>query len=209
MGMITDILDAIRRIGSATQNAALRRQDAFLDGKVVVARRREISRSRSGIAESLVATVEPDRESIRPFDDAELKAIDENSALFPEFICVFLGTSAEAWRLDELDAAFAAWTEAADRRGYDDEAVVQILGAAFGQYCASTLDMKWIVITDNEGSAAALRGAKKDYRMFPFHAIRKRINDREKGFFRPIYITLEEAAEREWAPTDANSGPAT
>jgi hypothetical protein len=154
------------------------------------------------MAESLRATIDPPQENIRPFDADELRAIDENSALFPEFMRVFLGRFVEAWGLDELDAAFAAWAEALDRRGYDDEAVVQILGAAFGQYCTRTLDMRWVVITDRDGSAAALRGAKKDYRAFPFHAIWKRINDHEKGFFRPVYITLEKAAGKDWAATN-------
>jgi hypothetical protein len=48
------------------------------------------------------------------------------------------------------------------------------------------LDMRRAVITDQDGSAAALRGCRKDYRAFPFHAIWKRIRDREQGFFKPI-----------------------
>jgi hypothetical protein len=79
---------------------------------------------------------------------------------------------------------------------------VQILGASFGQYCADTLEMRWVVITDQDGTAAAIRGAKKDYRAFPFHAIWKRIRDRENGFFKPIYISLEEAATEDWASTN-------
>jgi hypothetical protein len=107
---------------------------------------------------------------------------------------VFPGRSPQSWGLDDLDAAFASWAAAADRRGYDDEAIVQILGAAFGQYCARTLDMKWVIIDDQDGSAAALRGASKDYRAFPFHSIWKRIHDGEQGFFKPIYISIEHAA---------------
>jgi hypothetical protein len=53
-----------------------------------------------------------------------------------------------------------------------------------------------------DGTAAAIRGAKKDYRAFPFHAIWKRIRDRENGFFKPIYISLEEAATKDWASTN-------
>ena len=203
MGLITNILDAIRRIGSPTQRSALRRQDAYLDGKIVTDRRREMARSSFGTTESFVATVKPVPETIRPFNQEETRAIEENSALLPEFFRVFLGHSPEVWGPDDFDAAFASWAGAADRRGYDEEAVVQILGAAFGQYCARTLDMRWAVITDQDGSAAALRGAKKDYRAFPFHAIWKRIRDREQGFFKLIYISLEQAAGKDWAATDA------
>lgn len=203
MGLITNILDAIRRIGSPTQRSALRRQDAQLDGKIVTDRRRDMARSSLGTTEQFVATTEPVPETIRPFNEEETRAIEENSALLPELFRVFLGHSPDAWGPDDFDAAFASWAEAADRKGYEEEAVVQIIGAAFGQYCARTLDMRWVVITDQNGSAAALRGTRKDYRSFPFHAIWKRIRDREQGFFRPIYISLEEAAGKDWAATDA------
>jgi hypothetical protein len=199
MGIVSNILDAIRRVGKPTQRSALSRQDAHLQGKIVRERRREMDRSRSGTTESFVATIEQVPETIRPFSDDEIRAIEENSALLPQFFAVFLGQSSASWGLDELDAAFASWAAATDRAGYDDEAVVDILGAAFGQYCARTLDMRWVVVTDQDGSAAALRGASKDFRAFPFHSIGKRIRDREEGFFKPIYISLEQAAAGDWA----------
>jgi hypothetical protein len=161
-----------------------------------------MSRSASGTTESFIATIEPLPESIRPFNEAETQAIEENSVLLPEFFRVFLGRSPEVWGPDDLDAVFVSWTTATDRRGYEDETVVQLLGAAFGQYCARKLDMTWVVITDQDGSAAAIRGARKDYRAFPFHAIWKRIRDQENGFFKPIYISLEEAAAKDWAATN-------
>lgn len=202
MGVITNILNAIQRVGRPTQRSALARQNAFLDGKVVVDRRREVSRSPSGSTECFVATIEGQPESIRPFNAEETRAIEENSALLPEFFRTFLGRSIDVWGPEDLDAAFSSWAVAADGLGYEDEAVVQILGASFGQYCANTLQMQWVVITDRDGTSAAIRGAKKDYRAFPFHAIWKRIRDRENGFFKPIYITLEEAATKDCAPTD-------
>lgn len=199
MGFITSILDAIRRIGSPTQQSALKRQDAYLTGKTVTDRRREVARSSLGTTESFVATIERVPETIRPFNEEEIRAIEDNSALLPEFFRVFLGHSLEAAGPGDFDAAFASWAASANRGGYDDEAVVQILGAAFGQYCARTLHMRWVVITDQHGSAAALRGIKKDYRSFPFHAIWKRIRDREQGFFEPIYISLEAASRKDHA----------
>ena len=202
MGLITNILDAIRRTGSPTQRSALKRLDAQLDGKIVTDLRREMARSSLGTTEQFVATTEREPETIRPFNEEETRAIDENSALLPEFFRVFLGGSPEVWGPDDFDAAFASWAGAADRKGYDEEAAVQILGAAFGQYCARTLDMRWVVITDQDGSAAALRGTQKDYRAFPFHAIWKRIRDREQGFFKPIYISLEETVGKDWAATE-------
>jgi len=35
------------------------------------------------------------------------------------------------------------------------------------------------------------------------NAIRKRIHDREQGFFNPIYVSLEQASGKDWAAIDA------
>ena len=199
MGLVTNITDAIRRVGSPTQRSALRRQDAHLDGRSVTDRRREIGRSSLGRSERLVATTEATPEAVRVFNEEELRAIEENSALLPEFAKLFLKSSPEMWGADDFDTAFASWAAADNRGGYDEDAVVQILGAAFGQHCAQTLKMQWVVVTDRDGAAAALQGTDKDFRTFPFHAILKRISDKEVGFFRPIYITLEEARGKDWA----------
>lgn len=133
MALITNIIDAIRRIGSATQRSALKRQDKYLSNKIVTDRRRETARSSSGRTECFVATMEPVPEAIRPFDEEELQAIEENGALLPELFRVFSGHSPEVWGPGDLDAAFGSWAGAADHSGYDAEAIVQILGAAFGQ----------------------------------------------------------------------------
>jgi hypothetical protein len=201
LAILTNLIDAIRRIGSPTQQAALRRQDSYAGSKEVKSRRLEMARSVSGTAEQFVATVGAEPEQIRPMNADELEAINDNGALLNRFFEVFLERVPLPWCLEDLDAAFSSWARASNQDGYDDEAVVQILGASFGQHCARTLDMTWVVVTDSHGSAAALRGAKKDYRAFPFHSIRKRIHDREEGFFKPVYIAIEAAAASDDADT--------
>ena len=80
---------------------------------------------------------------------------------------------------------------------------MKIVGAAFGKFCAEALNMRWIRLTDADGTAIAIQGRTKDFRCFPFHAIAKRVPLGEYGFFKPIYISLQDAAERDWKPTDA------
>ena len=195
MGTLANIIDALRRIGSPTQRTALERQDAFLSNKAGMGRRREVSRSASGSAEALVATIKAIPESIREFDADEMKEVNRNLAMLGQFFDDFLGQRPGSWGPDDLDAAFSAWSVADNRNDCDDEVVVQVLGAAFGDHCVRTLGMKWVVITDKDGSAAAIRGLKKDIRAFPFHSIRKRIAAREHGFFKSVYITLEQALQ--------------
>ena len=204
MTIITNIIDALRKFGSPTQKAALQRQDEQLSGQRVIDRRRYVARSELGHSSTFVATTEgvvP--ETLVPLTDEELAPILENAALVDTFMVAFLGHGPGNEFLDRLDSSFAAWIEAPQKKGYSDDAVVEILGAAFGQFCAETIDMRWVRLTDDYGVAIALQGRAKDFRGFPYQTIAKRIPSRESGFFKPIYISLQDASRRDWKPTDA------
>lgn len=150
-----------------------------------------------------VATTGPEPETVVPLSEGELAPILENAELVRSFLDAFLGRDPSERFLDDLDEAFGAWSESKDKKGYTNEAVVEIVGAAFGRFCAETLGMRWIRLTDADGTAIAVQGITKDFRGFPYHAISKRIPSGEYGFFKPIYISLQDAAEREWEPIDA------
>ena len=203
MGIVTTIIDALRRVGSPTQRTAIERQDEQLKGMRIIDRRRHVARSELGQSSTFVATTEPEPETVVPLSDEELTPILENAELVAPFLDAFLGRSPSKQFLDDLDDAFGGWSEANDKKGYTDEAVVEIVGAAFGRFCAETLGMRWIRLADADGTAIAIQGRTKDFRGFPYHAISKRIPSGEYGFFKPIYISLQDAAEREWKPIDA------
>lgn len=201
MRIVTTVIDALRRFGSPTQKTAIARQDEQLQGKRIIGRRRHVARSELGQTSMFVATTEP--ETVVPLSDEELKPILENAELVGSFLNAFLGRSPSEQFLDDLDDAFGAWSEADEKKGYTDEAVVEIVGAAFGVFCAETLGMRWIRLLDADGTAIAIQGRTKDFRGFPYHAISKRIPSGEYGFFKPIYISLQDAEAREWKPIDA------
>jgi Domain of unknown function (DUF3806) len=202
MGIVTNIIDALRRFGSPTQKTAIERQDRQLQGKQVIERRREVSRSELGHTPTFVATTKAEPETVVPLSAEELAAIIENAELVGAFLDAFLGQARGEHFLDDLDDAFSAWTEASEKQGYTNEAVIQIVGAAYGRFCVETLGMRWIRLTDADGTAVAIQGITKDFRGFPFHVISKRIPVREHGFFKPIYISLQDASRREWKATD-------
>jgi hypothetical protein len=56
MGVVTNIIDALRRIGSPSQKAALKRQDAQLEGKEVLERRRVRIDGEFGKANAFIAS---------------------------------------------------------------------------------------------------------------------------------------------------------
>jgi len=203
MGVVTNIIDVIRRFGSSTQKTAIQRQDEQLQGKRVIDRRRHVARSELGQSSQFVATVEPVPETVVPLTDEELLPIFENAALVDGFIVAFRKHRTDDGLLADLDAAFGAWSEEADKRGYSSETVIEIAGAAFGKFCADSLNMRWVRVTDVDGTAIAVQGRLKDFRGFPYAAISKRIPTGEYGFFKPIYISLQDAAERDWKATSA------
>jgi hypothetical protein len=178
-------------VGSSSQRAALRRQDRFLADKVVLDRRIELAPPESGGQPSFVATIEPTPEVLRPFDADEIAAIHENAGLINGLAERLLGETAFEVTPESVDALFAAWAHSPQRGDISNEFIVQVLGAAFGQYCARELKMTWVVITDAAGATAAIQGAEKQFRSFPFHAIWKRIHDAEQDFFVPIFRSLQ------------------
>ena len=202
MGIVTNVIDALRRFGSPTQKTALERQDRQLEGKQVIERRREVARSELGHTPMFVATTEAEPETVVPLSAEELAPIVENADLVGAFLNAFLGRAPGDHFLDDLDDAFRAWTEASEKQGYTNEAVIAIVGAAFGRFCTETLGMRWVRLTDGDGTDIAIQGIAKDFRGFPYNAISKRIPVREHGFFKPIYISLQDAAGREWQATD-------
>jgi hypothetical protein len=196
-GIVRNIVHALRRLGSATQKSALRRQDEQLRGQQVLSRQRIRIRDSGSEVEGFVAKIAPVEEKIVPVSVGEVRSILENARLTGAFIRTFHGVQGVDWSLQDLDAAFAAWLHADDKLGYTDAAVVEILGAGFGQYCASHLNMRWIRVTDSLGTAIGLQGRESDFRGFPFHSISKRIPDCEYGFFGSVFISLKHARESE------------
>lgn len=205
MAIVTTIIDALRKFGSATQKSAIQRQDEQLDGLAVANRRVHVARSELGQATAFVATAEKEREAVSPLTQNERQPILENAALADAFVAAFLGHGLGDEFLDNLDLAFEAWTKAKDKKGYSSKAVIQIAGAAFGCFCVEQLGMRWVNLVDKYGSAIAIQGLSKDFRGFPFETVSKRIDIGEHGFFKPVYITLQETSMggNELADTDA------
>ena len=194
MGVITSILDALRRIGSPTQKSALNRLEASVGGKQVIGRERVQIRDSSGLTESFVATTLPIPETVAILSEEEVGPLKENAQYGLEFLSAFGNQHGAEWDVDDLDRAFAAWQAAGDKSTYTDDYVMEVLGAMFGEYCVKHLDMRWIELTDQEGTTLAIEGTSKEFRGFPYQSIMKRIRDAEHGFFRPIFSYLRQQA---------------
>ena len=190
MGVITNIVDALRRIGRPTQKSALARQDGYLDGQQVTERWREHFDGPAGPVEAFRATIEPVAETVVVLSDEEVQSITENVTFGVTLLRAFGVDGGDDWTLADLDAAFEAWQRAPDKRGYTDEAVTELLGAMFGYHCTVHLNMRWVTVTDAQGTSLAVEGVEREFRGFPYHTVAKRITDRECGFFVPVFALL-------------------
>lgn len=199
MAIVTTIIEALRKFGTSTQRSAIERQDEQLANREVLERQRYVARSELGSSAQFLATTKPVPENVALLTDEELAPILENATLITKFVAAFSSDSDSDMLLDQMDSAFRAWTESDDKRGYTDDAVIEIAGAAFGKFCADRLDMRWVRVTDDLGSAIAVQGRVVDFRGYPYAAIAKRIPKREHGFFKAIFIGLEDASRRDWA----------
>jgi hypothetical protein len=190
MGVVTNIIDALRRIGSATQKTALKRQDAQLVGKQVLERRQVNVDGDLGRAQAFISTIAPVEETVVVLSEDEVRPINENVVYGGSFLEAFGIAAGGNWTLTDLDAAFKAWLLATDKRGFTDEAVMELLGAMFGHYCTVQLNMRWIKISDADGTTLAVEGVNREFRGFPFQTISKRIADSEHGFFVPVFALI-------------------
>lgn len=157
-----------------------------------------------------LASTESQPETVEVLSAEELKPILENAGSIDRFLDAFLGRRRSDDFLADLDDAFGAWCEAGDKNGYTNEATVEIVGAAFGQYCAETLGMRWIRVKDADGASIAIqavttdaRGATHDVRGFPYDAISKRIPAGEHGFFKPLYVSFQDGSRTGWKPIES------
>ena len=182
MSRISNIIDAIRRIGSRSQKSALARQDRQLEGQEVLERGRILVHHEGEAIAGFHATVEPYPEEVSSLSPTACQELAAYSSMISDFFSDF-GVKSSASHLEQLDESFAAWLHASDKLGYSEDSVVKILGSSFGEHCNETLDMQWVNVSDQYGQSTAVDGREFEFRAFPFDSIWKRIDDSECDFF--------------------------
>ena len=202
MSVITNIIDAIRRIGSPTERSALKRQDEQLKGSIVLDRGRRIIRDDGESVVGFHATVEASPEQVTEVIGDDLRAIVENAKMASPLFAAF-NVESNTDPLEQLDRAFETWLTGEKRHGYSNEAIVEILGAFFGEHCNAELGMRWIEVSDQFGTTLAVNGIDAAFRAYPYQSVSKRIADFEHTFFRGIFIALRDQKGRSQVRTAA------
>ena len=191
---LRDRLNAWRMPGA---RSAIQRQEQYLEGKGASDRRWKTLDTPEGAVTARVATHTPVDQTVVPFPDDALAAVTESAALAMAFVHAHLRRfDGPTWSLQDLDDAFANWSLHGDKEYYTADAVEQIVGSAFGEFCVRALGMRWVLVTDAYGTAAAVEAARRNsginaLRSFPFAVVNKRISAGESHFLMGIFRHLE------------------
>jgi hypothetical protein len=156
-----------------------------------------VKRTKDGafeVFETANARPAPPESALSP-DQMQLQALQEKANAISGFFVAFLGHDpGPGWSVEDLDTAFSNWLRSSDKKYYSKQTVIAITGAAFGSYLITHIGMRWLWITDSNGSAWGVRDSTNTVTGFPHHTVAKRIDASEYGFFRPVYLYLRELA---------------
>ena len=90
---------------------------------------------------------------------------------------------------DELDLVFSRWTFDDDDKESSDS-VADALGVAFGDYLVENHEFRWVIVTDEYGTANAVRHRDSEVMTFPTSSVAKRIEDNEPECFKILLAML-------------------
>jgi hypothetical protein len=143
----------------------------------------------------LTSTISPYAETVEEPLESTLTEIRSTAAEFPYLMQAFLGQNLRPCSPEHLDRTFSAWQRAADKGRFTAEKVIEITGAAFGEYCNLHLKTRWLIITDPAGRQLGIRSVDNRVTGWPHSTVRKRINAGEHEFFAKVYESLRRSVQ--------------
>jgi hypothetical protein len=147
----------------------------------------------------LTSTIQPYPETVEDPSEETLKDIRAEAAELPYLMQAFLGQKMESWTPEDLDRTFSGWQRSAEKGRFTSEKVIQITGAAFGEYCNIHLQTRWLIVTDPAGRQLAIRSPNNRVTGWPHSTVKKRIDAGEHNFFANVYETLRRSVQETYA----------
>jgi hypothetical protein len=147
----------------------------------------------------LISTIKPYPETAEELAEETLQDIRPAAAEFPYLMQAFLGQTPQTWGLDHLDRTFSAWQLSQDKGRFTPQKVVEITGAAFGEYCNLHLKTRWLMVTDPAGRQLAIRSPNNRVTGWPHSTVKKRVDAGHHNFFAVVYESLRRSVEEIYA----------
>jgi hypothetical protein len=158
--------------------------------------RYEFVETSEGTVQTQVSEVsEPGPQGIVEFGPEQQLWLQTNLLVAREIVTLHQGSEAQVVEPRLLDRAFASWLNGKTLSRTSPQEIANALGAAFGDYLVRTLDMRWVVATDENGTAFALRHEAGETMVFPVQSVLKRIETRQSGFFFDIARVVKSRLE--------------
>jgi hypothetical protein len=152
-----------------------------------------------GQSKGLISTINPYPETVEELFESTLNDLRAEAAELPYLMQAFLGQNIRAWTLEDLDRTFSAWQVSADKGRFTPEKVVEITGAAFGEYCNLHLKTRWLIVSDPAGRQLAIRSPSNRVTGWPHTSVKKRIDAGEHEFFATVYESLRRSVKETYA----------
>jgi hypothetical protein len=132
----------------------------------------------------------------RKIDEIRLKDrawIEQNASRGME-ICESYGITQKEPSPADLDRVFKAWKEDQRSDKVNDTDIINGLGCLFGELMCDEFGLQWKIVTDDFGTALALRHLKSSWETYPQDFVAKRVeagND-EVDFFKAMQSLMHD-----------------
>jgi|HubBroStandDraft_5_1064220.scaffolds.fasta_scaffold00396_10 hypothetical protein len=148
-----------------------------------------------GQRKGLISTIKPYPETSEELSEEALTDIRTAAAELPYMMQAFLGQSPQACSPEQLDRTFSAWQLSQDKGRFTPQKVVEITGAAFGEYCNLHLKTRWLMVTDPAGRQLAIRSPNNRVTGWPHSTVKKRVDAGQHNFFATVYESLRRSVQ--------------
>jgi hypothetical protein len=81
-----------------------------------------------------------------------------------------------------LDGLWSTWTVALRESGQNPNALINMVGVAFGQHLVDELGLSWVIASDEHGTDLAVHGPQGNVLVFPCNLVAKRWQSGESEF---------------------------
>ena len=89
-----------------------------------------------------------------------------------------------------LDFLWNEWLDDERPDRPSGEEAIRVLGSAFGHLLTLELDMRWVEVTDQYGTAVGVRAGVGDVTGYPYSSVEKRVETGGRYFFGDIHSVL-------------------
>jgi Domain of unknown function (DUF3806) len=126
---------------------------------------------------------------VLPLEAIQMKEISSQAETAKVFLKRYADTGS-SYSAHEIDKAIIAWRKSAAKDKEPPEQLIEQLGAYFGSYLATRLELNWMVYRDKQGADLCVAHKKVFVFSFPHSAIYKAVVQKRENALAEVETTL-------------------